>query len=78
MSTRPVRRPDILAHDARQSAAPLAHFIRLRADEPLRRIVLTNTRLADVTCGTIRLKLLKIGALVKISFGLFAALMYLV
>jgi hypothetical protein len=33
----------------------------------LRRIGLTNTRLADATCGTIRLKLLKIGALVKIS-----------
>ena len=78
MSTRPVRRPDILVHDARQSAAPLARFILLRADEPLRRIGLTNTRLADATCGTIRLKLLKIGALVKISFRLFAAPMYLV
>ena len=33
----------------------------------LRRIGLANTRLADATCGTIRLKLLKIGALVKIS-----------
>ena len=33
----------------------------------LRRIGLVNTRLADATCGTIRLKLLKIGALVKIS-----------
>jgi hypothetical protein len=28
---------------------------------------LANTRLADATCGTLRLKLLKIGALVKIS-----------
>ena len=34
----------------------------------LRRIGLTNTRLADATCGTICLKLLKIGALVKTSF----------
>jgi len=34
----------------------------------LRRIGLTNTRLADATCGTIRLKLFKIGALVKTSF----------
>jgi Transposase DDE domain group 1 len=34
----------------------------------LRRIGLTNTRLADATCGTIRLKLLRIGALVKTSF----------
>jgi hypothetical protein len=33
----------------------------------LRRIGLADTRLADATCGTIRLKLLKIGALVKIS-----------
>ena len=33
----------------------------------LRRIGLTNTRLADATCGTICLKLLKIGALVKTS-----------
>ena len=33
----------------------------------LRRIGLTNTRLADATCCTIRLKLLKIGALVKTS-----------
>ena len=33
----------------------------------LRRIGLTGTRLADATCGTIRLKLLKIAALVKIS-----------
>ncbi len=33
----------------------------------LRRIGLAGTRLADATCGTIRLKLLKIGALVKIN-----------
>ena len=33
----------------------------------LRRRALAKTRLADATCGTIRLKLLKIGALVKIS-----------
>ncbi len=33
----------------------------------LRRIGLTHTQFADATCGTIRLKLLKIGALVKIS-----------
>ena len=34
----------------------------------LRRIGLSNTRLAGATCSTIRLKLLKIGALVKTSF----------
>jgi len=33
----------------------------------LRRIGLPHTRLADASCGTIRLKLLKIGALVRIS-----------
>ncbi len=33
----------------------------------LRRIGLHGTELADATCGTIRLKLLKIGALVRIS-----------
>ena len=35
--------------------------------EGLRRIGLKATKLADATCGTIRLKLLKIGALVRIS-----------
>lgn len=33
----------------------------------LRRIGLAETAFADATCGTIRLKLLKIGALVRIS-----------
>lgn len=33
----------------------------------LRRIGLQGTRLAKATCGTIRLKLLKIGALIKLS-----------
>jgi hypothetical protein len=33
----------------------------------LRRIGLAHTRFADATCGTIRLKLLKLGALVRIS-----------
>lgn len=33
----------------------------------LRRIALADTAFADATCGTIRLKLLKIGALVRIS-----------
>jgi len=35
--------------------------------EALRRIGLKATKLANVTCGTIRLKLLKVGALVRIS-----------
>ena len=33
----------------------------------LRRIGLAHTSFADATCGTIRLKLLKIGALVRVS-----------
>jgi len=33
----------------------------------LRRIALVHTQFAHATCGTIRLKLLKIGALVKVS-----------
>ena len=33
----------------------------------LRRIGLAHTQLATATCGTIRLKLLKIGALVRVS-----------
>ena len=33
----------------------------------LRRIALQQTQFAKATCGTIRLKLLKLGALVKIS-----------
>jgi hypothetical protein len=33
----------------------------------LRRIGLANTVFANATCGTIRLKLLKIGALIRIS-----------
>ena len=33
----------------------------------LRRIGLAKTVFADATCGTIRLKLLKIGALIRIS-----------
>jgi Transposase DDE domain group 1 len=33
----------------------------------LRRIALQGTKLANAACGTIRLKLLKIGALVRIS-----------
>ncbi len=33
----------------------------------LRRVALKHTQFANATCGTIRLKLLKIGALVRIS-----------
>ncbi len=37
----------------------------------LRRIALKDTRLANATCGTIRLKLLKIGARIKVSVRRF-------
>jgi hypothetical protein len=37
----------------------------LRFDLPLRRIGLAQTQFVQATCATIRLKLLKIGALVK-------------
>ena len=33
----------------------------------LRRIGLAHSQFADATCGTIRLKLLKLGALVRVS-----------
>ena len=34
----------------------------------LRRIGLRHTQFADATCGTLRMRLLQIGALVKISY----------
>jgi hypothetical protein len=51
------------ANQLRLWLASLAYILM----SALRRIGLVDTRLADATCGTIRLKLLKIGALVKIS-----------
>ena len=44
----------------------LASFAYVLIDA-LRRISLRHSQFADATCGTIRLKLLKIGALVRIS-----------
>ena len=41
--------------------------IEPRFARALRRIALKATRLANATCGSIRLKLLKIGALVRVS-----------
>jgi hypothetical protein len=51
------------ANQLRLWLASFAHVLM----SALRRIGLAGTRLADATCGTIRLKLLKIGALVKTS-----------
>ncbi|WP_204347314.1 transposase, partial [Rhizobium laguerreae] len=42
----------------------------------LRRLGLTGSRLADATCGTIRLKLLKIGAQVRIKVAMASACPY--
>ena len=52
-----------LVDPRRGSTASLAHVLL----EALRRIGLRTTRLAQATAGTIRLKLLKIGALVRVS-----------
>jgi len=41
----------------------------------LRRIALVGSQFADATCGTIRLKLLKIGALVRLSMRRLKAAM---
>jgi hypothetical protein len=51
------------ANQLRLWLASFAHVLM----SALRRIGLAGTRLADATCATIRLKLLKIGALVKTS-----------
>ena len=42
-------------------------LVDLRPVGPVRRIGLAHSQFADATCGTIRLKLLKIGALVRVS-----------
>ena len=59
-AARPVRRPHFCSHHEGQSAAALLL-------EALRRIGLRHTQFASATCGTIRLKLLKIGAQVRRS-----------
>jgi hypothetical protein len=51
------------ANQLRLSFASLAYVLICA----LRRLGLAHTRLADATCGTIRLKLLKIGAQVRVS-----------
>ena len=51
------------ANQLRRWFASMAHILLCA----FRRIALAETRFTDATCGTIRLKLLKIGALVRIS-----------
>ena len=67
MSARSLRRPHLVARDtANQLRLWLASLAYVLVSA-LRRVGLAGTRLADATCGTICLKLLKIGALVKIT-----------
>jgi Transposase DDE domain group 1 len=62
-----VRRPHLGRHDACQPAPPVVASIAYVLLCALRRIGLAHSQFADATCGTIRLKLLKIGALVRVS-----------
>jgi hypothetical protein len=54
-------------HHAGKPAAPVVCFDGLCAAGALRRIALHHTPFAKATCGIIRLKLLEIGALVRVS-----------
>src|SRR5271166_3784785 len=67
MPDRSLRRWRLDGDHARQSAAAVVCFLRLRSSVRLRRIGLKRTQFAKANCATIRLKLLKIGALVRIS-----------
>jgi hypothetical protein len=62
---RPLCGPHLDRHHAGQSAAAMVRLDVLLC--ALRRIGLHGTTLANATCGTIRLKLLKVGALVRIK-----------
>jgi hypothetical protein len=53
-------------HDARQPAAPVVASFAYILLCAVRRIGLHHTPFANASCGTIRLKLLKIGALVRV------------
>ena len=57
------RRPRMRANQLRLWFASMAYVLLCA----LRRIGLAHTQFAQATCGTIRLKLLKIGALVRVS-----------
>lgn len=63
---RSLRRPDAGAHQAREPVASWLSSFAYVLMCAVRRISLAGTKLAQATCGTIRLKLLKIGALVTI------------
>ena len=65
VSARSLCRSHLDRHHAGKPAAPVVCLDGLCA--ALRRIALHHTPFAKATCGTIRLKLLKIGALVRVS-----------
>ena len=66
-AARPVRRSHVSSHHEGQSAAALVASFAYVLLDALRRIGLRHTQFSAATCGTIRLKLLKIGAQVRIS-----------
>ena len=67
MPARPVRRPHLGQDHARQPVAAMVAAMAYVLVCALRRVALRHTQFAEATCGTIRLKLLKIGALVRVS-----------
>ena len=67
MSGRPVCRPDLGGDHAGQPTQALFASVAYVLLCALRRLGLKHTQFAQATCGTIRLKLLKIGALVRTS-----------
>ena len=67
MSARLVRRPDLYPHHAREPAPALFASTAYVADHSTAPDQPKRTQFAQATCGSIRLKLLKIGALVTIG-----------
>ncbi len=67
MPARPLCGPDFSGEPAGQSVKALVCVAGLCAGHALRRVALQGTELAQATAGTIRLKLLKLGALVTVS-----------
>ena len=63
----PVRRPHVHSHHEGQPVTAVVCLDGYVLLDSLRRLALQATDLADATCGTIRRKLFKIGALVTIS-----------
>jgi hypothetical protein len=67
MPRRSIRGPHVDRHDARQPAQAVARLHGLCPDLRAAPHRLAHTQFADATSGTIRLKLFKVGALVKVS-----------